>query len=79
MRILVDENIPRLTVDRLRELGHDVQDIRGTPGGLGPKAAQCSRTPWRKGSSPSKRVSRVWAPNPYLFVVPPDGFEVTLS
>src|SRR5713226_3482904 len=31
MRILVDENIPRMTVNRLRELGHDVQDVRGTP------------------------------------------------
>src|SRR5580658_4592779 len=31
MRILVDENIPRMTVDRLRTLGHDVRDIRGTP------------------------------------------------
>ncbi|MCC6394699.1 MAG: DUF5615 family PIN-like protein [Bryobacterales bacterium] len=30
MRILVDENIPRTTVDRLREFGHDVKDIRGT-------------------------------------------------
>ena len=30
MRILVDENIPRITVSRLRELGHDVKDIRGT-------------------------------------------------
>jgi predicted nuclease of predicted toxin-antitoxin system len=30
MKILVDENIPRMTVDRLRELGHDVKDIRGT-------------------------------------------------
>jgi predicted nuclease of predicted toxin-antitoxin system len=30
MRILVDENIPHLTVDRLRELGHDVKDVRGT-------------------------------------------------
>ena len=30
MRILVDENIPRMTVERLRELGHDVKDIRGT-------------------------------------------------
>lgn len=30
MRILVDENIPRMTVDRLRELGHDVKDIRRT-------------------------------------------------
>lgn len=32
MRVLVDENIPRMTVDRLRELGHDVKDIRGTTG-----------------------------------------------
>jgi predicted nuclease of predicted toxin-antitoxin system len=31
MRILVDENIPRMTVEHLRELGHDVLDIRGTP------------------------------------------------
>ena len=31
MQILVDENIPRPTVARLRELGHDVLDIRGTP------------------------------------------------
>jgi len=30
MKILVDENIPRMTVDRLRELGHNVKDIRGT-------------------------------------------------
>lgn len=30
MKILVDENIPRTCVDRLRELGHDVKDIRGT-------------------------------------------------
>ncbi len=30
MRILVDENVPRMTVDWLRELGHDVKDIRGT-------------------------------------------------
>jgi Protein of unknown function DUF82. len=30
MKILVDENIPRMTVDRLRALGHDVKDIRGT-------------------------------------------------
>jgi predicted nuclease of predicted toxin-antitoxin system len=30
MKILVDENIPRLTTDRLRGLGHDVRDIRGT-------------------------------------------------
>jgi len=31
VQILVDENIPRPTVLRLRELGHDVLDIRGTP------------------------------------------------
>jgi predicted nuclease of predicted toxin-antitoxin system len=32
MRILVDENIPRMTVDALRAFGHDVKDIRGTSG-----------------------------------------------
>jgi predicted nuclease of predicted toxin-antitoxin system len=31
MRILVDENIPRLSIEQLREMGHDVLDIRGTP------------------------------------------------
>lgn len=30
MKVLVDENIPHTTVDYLRELGHDVKDIRGT-------------------------------------------------
>ncbi len=30
MKVLVDENIPRVTVDRLRDLGCDVKDIRGT-------------------------------------------------
>src|SRR5215469_16079322 len=30
MKILVDENIPRMTVNRLRELDHDVRDIRGS-------------------------------------------------
>ena len=30
MRILVDENIPKITVLELRTLGHDVLDIRGT-------------------------------------------------
>ena len=30
MRILVDENIPNITVSELRTLGHDVLDIRGT-------------------------------------------------
>jgi predicted nuclease of predicted toxin-antitoxin system len=30
MRILVDENIPNITVHGLRTMGHDVLDIRGT-------------------------------------------------
>lgn len=30
MRILVDENIPRMTVNSLRAAGHDVLDFRGT-------------------------------------------------
>jgi predicted nuclease of predicted toxin-antitoxin system len=30
MRVLVDENIPRMTVAALLALGHDVKDIRGT-------------------------------------------------
>jgi predicted nuclease of predicted toxin-antitoxin system len=30
MRVLVDENIPRMTVDGLRAAGHDVKDVRGT-------------------------------------------------
>lgn len=30
MTILVDENIPNITVSELRTLGHDVWDIRGT-------------------------------------------------
>lgn len=30
MKILVDENVPRMTVDRLRVLDHDVKDTRGT-------------------------------------------------
>ncbi len=30
MRILVDENIPLMTVRALREMGHDVCDVRGT-------------------------------------------------
>jgi predicted nuclease of predicted toxin-antitoxin system len=30
MRILVDENIPNVTVQALRAMGHDVLDIRGT-------------------------------------------------
>jgi predicted nuclease of predicted toxin-antitoxin system len=31
MKILVDENIPNITVATLRTAGHDVLDIRGTP------------------------------------------------
>jgi predicted nuclease of predicted toxin-antitoxin system len=30
MDILVDENIPLMTVQQLRNIGHDVLDIRGT-------------------------------------------------
>jgi predicted nuclease of predicted toxin-antitoxin system len=30
MRILVDENVPNITVRDLRGIGHDVLDIRGT-------------------------------------------------
>ncbi len=30
MKILVDENIPRMTTEHLSALGHDVKDIRGT-------------------------------------------------
>jgi predicted nuclease of predicted toxin-antitoxin system len=30
VRILVDENIPAMTVRALRDLGHDVLDIRGS-------------------------------------------------
>jgi predicted nuclease of predicted toxin-antitoxin system len=30
MKILVDENIPRMTVTVLRRLGHEVKDIRGS-------------------------------------------------
>ena len=30
MKILVDENIPNITVLELRAMGHDVLDIRGT-------------------------------------------------
>ena len=30
MKILVDENIPLISVEALRSLGHDVTDIRGT-------------------------------------------------
>jgi len=31
VNIFVDENIPSITVRALRELGHDVLDVRGTP------------------------------------------------
>ena len=31
MKIMVDENIPLRTVAELRDMGHDVKDVRGTP------------------------------------------------
>ena len=31
MKILVDENIPLMTISALRGMGHDVHDVRGTP------------------------------------------------
>lgn len=31
MKILADENIPRMTVEWLRSVGHGVRDLRGTP------------------------------------------------
>jgi predicted nuclease of predicted toxin-antitoxin system len=31
MKIFVDENVPLITVRTLREMGHNVMDIRGTP------------------------------------------------
>ena len=31
MRILVDENIPNISIAELRSKGHEVLDIRGTP------------------------------------------------
>ncbi len=31
MNIVVDENIPKLTVLALRSLGHSITDLRGTP------------------------------------------------
>jgi predicted nuclease of predicted toxin-antitoxin system len=31
MKILVDENIPSITVQELKRLGHETLDIRGTP------------------------------------------------
>ncbi|OQX74189.1 MAG: hypothetical protein B6D64_13130 [Bacteroidetes bacterium 4484_276] len=30
MKIFVDENIPKISVNVLKDAGHDVQDIRGT-------------------------------------------------
>ena len=30
MKILADENIPRITLEVLRAAGHDVRDLRGT-------------------------------------------------
>ncbi|HEY6251449.1 MAG TPA: DUF5615 family PIN-like protein [Candidatus Angelobacter sp.] len=31
MKILVDENIPKMTVEGLCAMGHDLKDVRGTP------------------------------------------------
>ena len=31
MKILVDENIPRMTVAALLDMGHEVRDVRDTP------------------------------------------------
>jgi predicted nuclease of predicted toxin-antitoxin system len=31
MKIIVDENVPRLTVEALRVMGHTVIDLRGSP------------------------------------------------
>jgi len=31
VKILVDENIPTVCVKQLREMGHDIIDVRGTP------------------------------------------------
>jgi len=31
MNIFVDEHIPLMTVQALREMGHEIRDIRGTP------------------------------------------------
>src|SRR5712692_893076 len=41
MKICVDENIPILTVTELRNLGHDVLDIRGTS-----SQGSCDDTLW---------------------------------
>ena len=30
MKVLVDENIPRITVEELKRLGYDVRDVRST-------------------------------------------------
>lgn len=30
MKILVDENIPNITIWQLQKMGHDVKDVRGT-------------------------------------------------
>ena len=30
MKILVDENIPLISVQQLRKMNHDVTDVRGT-------------------------------------------------
>jgi len=30
LKIFIDENIPQITVDELKKMGHDIRDIRGT-------------------------------------------------
>ncbi len=30
MKILVDENIPLMTITELKKIGHDIRDIRGS-------------------------------------------------
>ena len=49
MKVLVDENIPRMTVNQLRETGHDVKEIRGAGDqGLGdPSLWEVARTEGR--------------------------------
>jgi predicted nuclease of predicted toxin-antitoxin system len=51
MKILVDENIPRRTVDWIRQAGHDVCDIRESPiRGID------DDTVWK----PAQREQRLW-------------------
>lgn len=43
MKILVDENIPAVCVKHLREMGHDVADVRGTS-----QEGSCDKRLWNK-------------------------------